>query len=152
MGFRFQKVQGLGDAAKVFILVRNVSAATVSAHIPVEWDVTVATDGHAVTAAKSGSLAGLFAGITDASMTDSAYGDIQVYGFRASAYVSRASAGDVPGKWLQPVSGIFDSGVTMSAATTSGHTFVTLLETITASAAYSSSAQIYLHSVFIRSM
>lgn len=139
------------DAEKVFISCRNVTGATISAGVPVEWDVITATDGNAISGCKSGSLASLFAGVTDDSMTDSSYGLVQVYGFRTSAYVSRASAGNTPGQWLQPVGQYFDA-VTMSAATTSGWTYVTLMETITASAAYSSAAQVYNSNIFIRSL
>ena len=133
---------------QVFIVCRNVSAATVSAGIPVEWDVTVATDGNAVTAAKSASPAGLFAGITDASMTDSAYGLVQVYGFRTSAYISAASAGNAPGTFVQALAGIL-TDVTMSAATTSGATFVSLMETVGAAAGNSATLQ---YNVFIRAL
>lgn len=136
------------DAEKVFISVRNISGATVSAGIPVEWDVVTATDGNAVTAAKSGSLSGLFAGVTDASMTDSAYGRIQVYGYRQSAYVSGASAGNYVGTFLTPAAGIFTDS-TLSAATTSGHTKVVLFETIGAAAGSSATAQ---YNVFIRAL
>lgn len=132
----------------VFIVCRNVSAATLSAGVPVEWDVTVATDGNAVTAAKSASPAGLFAGVTDASMTDSAYGLVQTYGFRTSAYVSAASAGNAPGVFLQPTNGIF-TDQTMSAATTSGHVFVSLMETVGAAAGASATLQ---YNVFIRAL
>ena len=150
MGLQFPMISRT-DATAVFVNVRNVSAATISAHVPVEWDVVVATDGNAVTACKSGSLSSLFCGISDTSLLDSAYGRAQVYGFRQSAYVSRASAGVTPGQWLKPVGAYFDD-VTMSAATTSGACFVTLMETITASAAYSSAAQVYVSNVFIRAM
>ena len=147
---RFQRVnREQGD--KVFVNGRNVSGATVSAHVPVEIDCVVATAGNAFTACKSGSLSGLFLGITDQALADSSYGEVQVYGFRQSAYISRASAGVVVGSYLQPVGAYFDN-VTMSAATTSGAIMVTLLETITASAAYSSAAQIYTSNVFIRAM
>lgn len=134
------------DPEQLFIVARNVSAATLSAGVPVEWDVVVATDGNAVTAAKSGSPAGLFAGVTDASMVDSAYGLLQVYGFRQSAYVSAASAGNAPGVFLQPTNGIF-TDLTMSAATTSGHVFVALMETVAAAAGSSATLQ---YNVFIR--
>ena len=139
------------DAEKCFTSVRNITGATISAGVPVEWDVVTATDGNAVTGCKSGSLASLFAGVTDASMTDSAYGKIQVYGFRTSAFVSRASAGNTPGQYLVPT-GLYFDATTMSAATTSGHIYVTLMETIAASAAYSSAAQVYNQNVFIRAM
>lgn len=134
------------DPEKVFAQVRNITGTTVSAGIPVEWDVVTATDGNAVTAAKSGSLAGLFAGVTDASMADSAYGLIQVYGFRTSAYVSAASAGTNPGSFLVPAGGIFVDS-TLSAATTSGHIFVSLMETSTASAAAGTNKNIFIRAM-----
>jgi len=136
------------DAEKIFISGRNITGATVSAGIPVEWDVVTATDGNSFTAAKSGSLSGLFAGITDASLTDSSYGRIQVYGFRTSAYISGASAGNYVGTFLQPTNGIL-TDMTMSAATTSGHTKVVLFETIGAAAGNSATLQ---YNVFIRAL
>src|SRR5687767_6238626 len=95
------------DPYRMFTNIRNVSGATVSAGVGFEWDVSVATDGNAVTATKSGSLAGLFAGINDASLADSSYGLMQVYGFRSDCYISRACAGDTPGAFLKPVAGYF---------------------------------------------
>src|SRR5687768_8415005 len=146
---KFQRVNR-SDAEKVFVNVRNISGATVSAGVGFEFDVVSVTDGNAVTATKSGSLAGLFCGINHESLADSSYGLAQVYGFRSDCYISRACAGDTPGAFLKPVAGYFDSGQTLSGATTSGHTFVSLLETIAASAAYSSAAQVYSnHAVFI---
>lgn len=139
------------DADQVFIGCRNVSGATVSAGVPVEWDISVATDGNAVTQCKSGtgSLAGLFAGITDASLADSAYGLVQVYGFRTSAYCSFNSAdGGTPGQFLKPIAGQLEPQ-TMSAATTSGHIFVTLMDTV-AGAAGASTVQ--YQEVFIRAL
>lgn len=136
------------DADKIFVSARNISGATVSAGIPVEWDVVSVTDGNAVTAAKSGSVSGLFAGITDASMANSAYGLVQVYGYRQSAYVSGSSAGNYAGTYLQPTGGIL-TDMTMSAATTSGHTKVALFETIGAAAGSSATAQ---YNVFIRAI
>ncbi len=129
------KITNRTGADGVFISVRNISGAALSAGVPVEFDVVTATDGNAVTAAKSGSLAGLFAGVTDAAMADSAYGLIQVYGFRTSAYVSCNSADtNAPGTFLQPTNGRFET-MTMSAATTSGHIFVALAETVATSSA-----------------
>lgn len=90
----------------------------------------------------------MFAGVTDASMTDSAYGRIQVYGYRQSAYVSAASAGNAPGIFLTPAAGVFTDG-TMSAATTSGHVFVSLFETVAAAAGSSALLQ---YNIFIRAM
>lgn len=136
------------DAEKVFIAVRNISGAALSAGAAVEWDVTTVTDGNSVTASKSGSLAGLFAGITNAAMDDSAYGLIQVYGFRTSAYVSAASAGNPVGQWLQPISGIL-TDATISAAGVSGFHHVVLMETVGAGAGESAVTN---RPVFIRAL
>ena len=106
------------------------------------------TDGNAITAAKSGSAAGLFVGINDASLADSAYGRIQVYGFRTSAWVSAASAGNTPGTFLRHQGAQFKD-MTMSAATTSGHTHVVLMETVAAAGAGSVLAQ---YNVFVRAL
>lgn len=137
------------DSEKIFIGVRNISAATVSAGAPVEWDVVSVTDGNSVSALRSGTLAGLFAGISDAAMTDSAYGRIQVYGFRTSAYVSAASAGNVPGTWLGAGFAGVLTDLTTSAAGVSGYHSVCLMETVAAAAGSSATAQ---YNVMIRAM
>ena len=136
------------NADKVFIAVRNISGTALSAGAAVDYDVVTATDGNAVTASKSGAIVGLFAGITDATMADSAYGLAQVYGYRQSAYVSAASAGLIPGNFLYAVGGIL-TDATNSAAAASGFQKVVLFETIAASAAYSGS---HNWNVFIRNM
>lgn len=122
-------------AEAVYIICRNIAGAALSAGVPVEWDVVTATDGNAVTSAKSAGAAGLFVGVTHTALADSAYGPIQVYGFRQSAYVSSDSAtSPLPGTFLQPTNGRFEV-MTMSAATTSGHINAVLMETVATSSA-----------------
>ncbi len=143
------KASARTDPEQVFIVCRNISGATVSDGVPVEWDVVTATDGNAVTACKSGtgSVAGLFVGITHSSMADSAYGLVQVYGFRTSAYYSgQSGTASNPGTFLKPIGSQLEAQ-TMSAATTSGHIFVTLMETVAAAAA---SSTVHYRNVFIR--
>jgi len=142
------------DPEQVFIVCRNVSGAAVSAGKAVEWDVETSSDGNAVTQCKSGSVAGLFAGITDpagGALADSAYGLVQVYGYCASAYCSFVSSNSLiaPGQFLKPVSGNLREG-TMSALTTSGHIWVSLMETPGASAAGHSAVS--YRPVFIRAL
>lgn len=136
------------DAEQVFIIVRNISGASVSAGFPMQWDVVTATDGNAVTACKSAANApaGLFAGVTNEALADSAYGRLQVYGYRQSAYVSAASANtEVPGTFLQGTS-VGLEPMTTSAATTSGWVFVSLMETVATSSAVAN------RNVFIRAL
>jgi len=140
------------DAEKVFISVRNITGATVSAGAACEWDVVTATDGNAVTAAKSASAPGLFAGIMHEATADSAYGLLQVYGFRQSAYVSTASgANGAPGDWLRAVSGIL-MDATYSGAAASGAHMVSLMETVSAISGMVSTYAGASRNIFIRAM
>ena len=134
-------IQGINrsDPEKVFVSCRNVTGATVSAGVPVEMEVATITDGNSVTACRSNGLCSLFVGVTDASMADDAYGLVQVYGFRTSAWhtVTAKSAQVTPGQFLIAGStgGAATSFVdaTRSAATTSGWNQVCLAETLSAS-------------------
>lgn len=135
------------DAEKVFIIGKNTAAATISAGAPVYFETDSVTDGNSVSAAK-GLLAAtaLFAGINHASLTQSSYGLIQVYGFRTSAYVSAASAGCAIGIPLLPV-----VSQTYLTDTVSSNDFrmVNLMQTIGAAAGASAVLQ---YKVFIRAL
>lgn len=75
---------------KEFILCKNVSGATLSAGAAVYFDTASATDGFAVSGART-SQKFMFAGINDASLADGKRGLVQVYGI-ASAYVQWSGA------------------------------------------------------------
>jgi hypothetical protein len=75
------------DAEKVFIIVKNTSGATLDANLPTYFETDEVSDGLAVSQmVSSGAL--LFAGITNASIADDAYGLVQVYGYRQSCVVA----------------------------------------------------------------
>jgi hypothetical protein len=136
------------DAEKVFISVRNTSGGTLSAGVPVFFEHDAVTDGNAVSQASATEQFCLFAGITDASMADDAYGLAQVYGYRQSAYVSAASAGCEVGLALIPVAG----QDYLTDSTSSGRhdwNFVNLMETVGAAAANST---VKNWNVFIRAL
>lgn len=136
------------DAEKVFVIGRNTSGAALSAGVPVFWETDAVTDGNSVSQASASEQFCLFAGITDDTMADDAYGLIQVYGYRASAYVSAASAGCEVGLALIPVAG----QNYLTDSTSSGRydwNFVNLMETVAASASRSTVLQ---YNVFIRAL
>jgi hypothetical protein len=136
------------DAEKVFISVRNTSGDTLSAGVPVFFEHDAVTDGNAVSQASATEQFCLFAGITDASIEDDAYGLAQVYGYRQSAYVSACSAGSEVGLALIPVAG----QDYLTDSTSSGRfdwNFVNLMETVGASAGYSG---VRNWNVFIRAL
>lgn len=78
------------DPEKEFILCKNVSGATLSAGAAVYMDTATATDGFAISGARTGQKF-LFAGINDSSMANNAKGLVQTYGI-ASAYVQWTGA------------------------------------------------------------
>jgi len=77
------------DAEKIFIIVYNVAGATVTANYPVVWDTGTA-DGVRVTKPATATL-GLFVGLANKDIADSAYGLVQAYGYRASAYMTNTT-------------------------------------------------------------
>jgi hypothetical protein len=85
------------DAEKVYVICKNVSGATASAHYPVFYDTahTQGNDGHAISGARTNQKF-MFAGIPEAAIADGAHGLVQVYG-KGSAYVlvtAALAAGD----------------------------------------------------------
>ncbi len=78
------------DPEKEFILCKNVSGATLSAGAAVYFDTASATDGFAVSGART-SQKFMFAGINAASLTTGSRGLVQTYGI-ASAYVQWSGA------------------------------------------------------------
>jgi hypothetical protein len=97
----FQRVNRT-DAEKVFIIVQNVSAATVTAGYSVVWDGT-APDGVRVSKPASATLS-LFVGIANSDIADSSYGLVQVYGYKSQAYLTNDTSTAVAiGDILVPV-------------------------------------------------
>ncbi len=75
---------------KEFILCKNVSAATLSAGAACYFDTASATDGFAVSGARTGQKF-MFAGIVDTAIDSGLKGLVQTYGV-ASAYVQWSGA------------------------------------------------------------
>ena len=83
------------DPEKVFIVVKNTSAATLADGYVVEWDFTTEKDGVCVIkpTTLAVSLGNAVAGVAVESIVDDAYGLIQVYGYH-SAVRARACTSD----------------------------------------------------------
>jgi len=87
------------DAEKAFIIVQNNAGATITANYPCVWDISASLDGVKVSKPATATLS-LFVGIADDDIADQAYGLVQVYGYRTSAYVTNdtsvaIAAGDI---------------------------------------------------------
>lgn len=78
------------DAEKVFSIFYNVAGATITANYPAVWDVSTA-DGIRVSKPATATL-GLFVGLANRDVADSAYGLFQQYGYRASAFVTQGTS------------------------------------------------------------
>jgi hypothetical protein len=82
----FQRINR-SDAETVFAIFYNVAGATITANYPAVWDISTSVDGVRVTQPAAATLS-LIVGISTEDIADSAYGKFQVYGYRASAYVT----------------------------------------------------------------
>lgn len=151
----------LADPEKVFALVRNVSGATASAGAALFFDTASATDGIAVSGART-SQKYLFAGINKASLSDSSYGLVQVYGV-CSAYMVLASTAVscVPGNQLDAVTSatylqdfhgtaIIGSSAATNVTIDNPWNFVTSMDTFASAASANSTPT--LKKVFVRAL
>lgn len=85
-------------AERVFGVFKNVQGTTITANYAAMWDVS-APDGNRVTKPTTAGLS-LFVGIATLNIADGDYGKFQLYGYRASAFVTNATdqaitAGDI---------------------------------------------------------
>lgn len=134
------------DPDKVFILVKNGTASSLSVGAAVDFEHVTATDGVTVTAARSDGDSVLFAGVvTPAAIAAGSYGLCQVYGICA-ALVSGVSGGIAVKTFLRSKSGILVAD-TLSGAIASGAIRAALMETATASTAASVSTYVFLRAM-----
>ena len=134
------------QAETVFIVVKNVSGSTLTAGYSCVFDVGASVDGVRVSQADTVDL-GAYAGVADSAIVDSAYGLVQVYGYRASAYIYSSTGSSAAGDHLVVING--EWGLTPAASSGSAKAFGFLCEAITASA----SSQFHTTAkVFIRAL
>ena len=134
------------DAEKVFIIAKNVSGSTMTAGYSCVFDTGASVDGVRVTKASSTDLQA-FAGVADADIASNAYGKIQIYGYRSSAYIYSSAGDSVTGDGLSCVA---DWGLTPITAVGTNKAFGFLCEAVSSSAA---SSQYHLTAkVFIRAL
>lgn len=97
----FQRIKR-SDPEVIYTIVYNVSAATIADGYPVVWDI-VTPDGVRVSKPATATLS-LLVGIAAQEILDSTYGKVQVYGYKASAYMTNdTSVTVVAGDMLVPV-------------------------------------------------
>jgi hypothetical protein len=133
----FQRVNR-EDAEKVFLIVYNIAGAAITANYPCVWDVS-APDGVAVSKPATATL-GLFVGLANKDIANSAYGLVQAYGYRASGFVTNdttvaITAGN-PLKCVNAQWYLADTGVGAGTAgfVYAGEAFATAVTTLVAAA------------------
>ncbi len=90
-----------GQAEVVFMVAKNVSGSTVTAGYSVVFDTGSSVDGVRVTQASATDLAA-YAGVAHDDIANSAYGLIQVYGYRASVRIYTSAGDSVAGDLFGP--------------------------------------------------
>jgi hypothetical protein len=134
------------QAETIFVVVKNVSGSTLTAGYSCVFDVGASVDGVRVSQSDTVDLQA-YAGVADSSIADSAYGLVQVYGYRASAYIYSSTGSSTAGDNLTVVNS--DWGLTPATSGGATKAWGFLCEAITAS----SSSQFHTTAkVFIRAL
>lgn len=134
------------EAEKVFIVVQNVYAGTLTAGYSCCFELGTNSDGVRVTQPATANLAA-FAGVADSDIAQNAYGLVQVYGFRTSTYVNSSAGTTTAGMIGVPTNAQFYQ--TLAASSTTSRAFAVLAKDIAAS---SSSAYLTMASCFIKAL
>jgi hypothetical protein len=129
-----------------FIVVKNVSGSTITAGYSCVFDVGASVDGVRVSQADTVDLQA-YAGVADSDIADSAFGLVQVYGYRATTYIYSSTGSSVAGDNLVVVNS--DWGLTPATSGGTAKAFGFLCEAITAS----TSSQYHLNAkAFLRAL
>lgn len=96
------------SAETVFIVAKNVSGSTLTAGYSCVFDTGGSVDGVRVTQASTTDLSA-YAGVADNDIANSAYGLLQVYGYRSAIYVKRSTGASTlaSGTSLLPVGNVW---------------------------------------------
>lgn len=136
-------------AEVAYIVAKNVSGSVATAGYHVVFDTGASADGVRVTQATTAAL-NAYAGIADSDIADGAYGLLQVYGYRASAYIYSSAGSSAAGTTYNVINA--EWGVTPTAASASSavaKAFGFMMAAVTAS----SSSQFHTTAaVFVRAL
>lgn len=133
------------SADTIYIIGKNVSGSTITAGYSCVFDTGASVDGVRVTKASSTDLQA-FAGVADTDITNGSYGKIQVYGYRASAYIYTSAGVTATGDNLTCVA---DWGMTPATGVGTSKAFGFVCEAIAASASsqYHTTAKVFIRAL-----
>lgn len=134
------------SAETAFVVVKNVSGSTATAGYSVVFDVGASADGVRVTQASSTDLQA-FAGVADSDIANNDFGLVQVYGYRASAYIYSSTGTSASGDELTVVAD--EWGLTPQATSGDAKSFGFLCEAVSASSSsqYHTTAKVFIRAL-----
>jgi hypothetical protein len=134
------------NAEVAFVVAKNVSGSTLTAGYSAVFDVGASVDGVRVTQASATDLQA-FAGVADSDISDSNFGLLQVYGYRASVYIYSSAGSSVAGDNLAPSGG--EWGLTPAATSGSSKAFGFLCEAVSGSSSsqYNTTAKAFIRAL-----
>lgn len=131
---------------QVFVVVQNVHAGTMTAGYHAAWD-TSSPDGVRVTQQGAATL-GAYAGVADSDIAQNGFGLIQVYGYRASAYIYSSTGSSAVGDILMPVASEWGcSPYVYSQTTTKGFGFLCEAVAASSSSQYHTTAKVFIRAL-----
>jgi hypothetical protein len=129
-----------------YVVVQNVSGSTITAGYSSAFDVGASVDGVRVSRPGTTRLQS-FAGVADSDIADSAFGLVQVYGYRSSALIFSSTGSSASGDNLT----VTASQWGLTPATTGGATkaWGFLCEAVAASSSsqYNTTAKVFIRSL-----
>ena len=115
------------DAEKIYIVVYNASGSTITQGYGCCFDVGASVDGVRVTKCETTDMQA-FAGVADSDIASTAYGLVQVYGYRSAVSIYTSAGAQVSGDCLTVVGDQW--GLTPSTVTGATKSFGFLCEAI----------------------
>ena len=129
-----------------YMIVQNVSGSTMTAGYSCVFDVSASVDGVRVTQASATDLQA-YAGVVHEDLTNNSYGLVQVYGYRASAYIYSSTGTSAAGDNLTVVAA--EWGLTPATTGGTAKAFGFLAEAISASSSsqFHTTAKVFLRAL-----
>jgi hypothetical protein len=137
------------SAETIFVVAKNVSGSTMTAGYHVVWDVGASADGVRVSQANTADL-NAYAGIADSDIANGDYGLLQVYGYRASAYIYSSAGSSVAGTTYNVINaewGVTPTAASASSAVAKAFGFMCAAVTASSSSQFHTTAAVFVRAL-----
>ena len=137
------------SAETIFVVAKNVSGSTMTAGYHVVWDVGASADGVRVSQANTADL-NAYAGIADSDIANGDYGLLQVYGYRASAYIYSSAGSSAAGTTYNVINaewGVTPTAASASSAVAKAFGFMCAAVTASSSSQFHTTAAVFVRAL-----